>query len=62
MALQVIQGVEDIFESQAQTSDLSLSDNAWQGACLAVAELVRRSLVPANRLSLIIPPVSRVSI
>ncbi|CAG8507035.1 2498_t:CDS:10, partial [Acaulospora morrowiae] len=37
----------------------AVSDNTWHGACLAVAELARRGLLLPDRLSEVIPWVSR---
>ncbi len=41
------------------SSFVSSSDGAWHGGCLALAELARRGLLLAHRLSEIIPLVIR---
>lgn len=62
MATAVLVAVQDVFDSQAEQSDIGISDNAWHGGCLAVAELTRHRLVPGSFLQTFVPHVLRVSL
>lgn len=58
----MLQGVEDIFVVQFEEAHLDANDNACHGACLAIAELIRRGLVPTESLQTVIPAVLKVSV